>query len=230
MKTSNLRIFLFYIAIAIWTISIGLIMLPFALLSRNTAIKTCYIWSKISLIIIKIILKITYDINGTENIPNQNCIIASNHQSAFETIFFLAYFKDPIFILKKELFYLPIIGIYCLKAGMIFIDRKKPIASIKELKTKLSDKNPRKIIIFPEGTRIKYNTKVKFKTGIYLIANSLKLNIIPTAHNAGKYWPKGFQNKKQGQVITRFLSKLSYQNDKNNLIKTLENNIYSSIK
>ena len=62
----------------------------------------------------------------------------------------------------------------------------------QKLKAKLSDKNPRKIIIFPEGTRVRYNTKSKFKTGIYLIANSLKLDIIPAAHNAEKYWPKGF--------------------------------------
>ena len=94
MQTSNFRIALFYITIAIWTIAIGLTMLPFALISKKIAIKTSYIWSKISLIIIKITLKITYEINGIKNVPSKNCIIASNHQSAFETIFFLAYFKS----------------------------------------------------------------------------------------------------------------------------------------
>jgi 1-acyl-sn-glycerol-3-phosphate acyltransferase len=230
MKTNIYRIFLFYFIIAIWTIFIGIFMLPFALISRRISIKTSYYWAVISLKIIKFFLKISYEVNGSDNIPDKSCIIASNHQSAFETILFLAYLKDPIFILKKELMFLPIIGFYCIKSGMIFIDRSKPIGAIKKLKKSLLNQSHRKIIIFPEGTRIKYNHKSKFKSGIYLIANSLKLNIVPTSHNAGKFWPKGFLGKHQGIITTSFLTKISYKTEKNNLIKSLENNIYSSIK
>jgi 1-acyl-sn-glycerol-3-phosphate acyltransferase len=204
-------------------------MMPISLISKKYAMYVSYIWAKYLVILIKVILKINYTVEGSDNIPKENCVIASNHQSAWETIFYLYYFKNPIFILKKELFYLPVIGFYCKRTGMVFIDRRKALESVKNLKKSFARAPNRKIIIFPEGTRVKYSNKVKFKSGVHFLSSNLKLRIIPSAHNAGKYWPKGMFNKKSGTVTIKFLSGLDQIDDKKNLIKTLENKIYSSI-
>jgi len=230
MNIGIIRTFLFYLCLTGWTIIIGIGMLPLAIINRDYAIYTSYIWAKYSIKLVKLILKINYRLQGEDNIPIGNCIIASNHQSAWETIFFLYYFKNPIFILKKELFYLPIIGLYCKRIGMVFIDRKKPHNAIKKLKKSFAKEDDRKIIIFPEGTRVSYMKKSAFKSGITFISKNLGLSIIPSAHNAGKFWPKGFGSKSPGTIKIKFLTPIAYFGDKNNLIKTLENNIYSSIE
>ena len=83
--------------------------------------------------------------------------MASNHQSAWETFFFTFLFDDPIFILKKELRFIPIMSWYFKKLGFIFIDRSKGLNSLKHIINsikKLKDKSPKTFIIFPEGTRL----------------------------------------------------------------------------
>ncbi|MBL6784689.1 MAG: 1-acyl-sn-glycerol-3-phosphate acyltransferase [Rickettsiales bacterium] len=224
----KIRSILFYATLSLWTIFIGILMLPFAMLSKKYAVSTSYQWSKYTLFLCKHILGIDYKIDGVDKVSHESCIICSNHQSAWETIFFLYYFRNPIFILKKELFYLPIIGYYIKRLGMIFIDRDKPIESIKKIKKSIKNNN-QKIVIFPEGTRIKYKNRGKFKSGVFFIAKTLKLPIIPNAHNAGKFWPKGMFGKKSGVITSRFLDPVNNFEDKNKLIKSLENNIYSSI-
>ena len=72
--------------------------------------------------------------------------------------------------------------------------------------------------------KIEANLKVAF-----FFAKTLKLPIIPIAHNAGKFWPKGMFGKKSGVITSRFLDPVNNFEDKNKLIKSLENNIYSSI-
>ena len=61
---------------------------------------------------------------GEENIPNTPFIIASKHQSIWDTIFFTAYFSDAAMVLKKILIYLPAYGWHAVKAKMIWVDRK----------------------------------------------------------------------------------------------------------
>ena len=229
-KIINLKIYIFYLLLSLNTIFIGLIFLPLAIFSRYFAIKCGYFWAYFSLKIIKYCLNIDYKINNSEIIPKKSSFIVSNHQSAYETIFYLYYFKDPIFLLKKELKYLPVIGFYCWRMGMVFIDRKKPTKAIKEISKNISLITNRKIIIFPEGTRIKYGEKRKFKNGIFSFSQKINIPITPVAHNAGKFWPKGFYNKTSGVVIFNFLDNYQKNNNKIDFIKNLEQLIFKNIK
>ena len=80
-------------------------------------------WIKFCLIIF---LSVKIEIKGKENIPeNSNFLIASLHQSLFETFFLQVIFNSPIFILKKELLKIPIFGWHLKKIGSISIDRNK---------------------------------------------------------------------------------------------------------
>ena len=93
---------------------------------------------------------------GEENIPNTPFIIASKHQSIWDTIFFTAYFSDAAMVLKKILIYLPAYGWHAVKAKMIWVDRKAKGKALKQLlkMAKECSKNNRPIVIFPEGTRV----------------------------------------------------------------------------
>ena len=102
-------------------------------------------------------------------------LIAANHQSVFDTIFFLKEFDKVIYVVKKELMFIPIYGWYALRLGNIFVNRKERIKSVKNISEKVYsylNKNY-KVIIFPEGTRQIENKIGEMKPGIYAIQKVL---------------------------------------------------------
>ena len=118
--------------------------------------------------------KIKHRIEGLENIPNETVLVASKHQSAFETFALFYYLKDCFFVHKKELFMIPIFGQYLFKSSMVAINRsggtKTMRKMISDVKKKLDDGSS--IIIFPEGTRKKPKEKTDYKTGFIGIYNN----------------------------------------------------------
>ncbi|MAV82004.1 MAG: 1-acyl-sn-glycerol-3-phosphate acyltransferase [Pelagibacteraceae bacterium] len=121
-------------------------------------------------------------------------LYASKHQSIFETVYFNSLFYNPVYILKKELLNIPLFGTYLKKLGMIAIDRKQGIKSLKLVNyqaAKLIDHRP--IVIFPEGTRTSFGDQPDLKPGIYSMYKNLNRPVIPIALNTGKFWPKSNQ-------------------------------------
>ena len=121
-------------------------------------------------------------------------LYASKHQSIFETVYFNSLFYNPVYILKKELLNIPLFGTYLKKLGMIAIDRKQGIKSLKLVNyqaAKLIDH--RTIVIFPEGTRTSFGDQPDLKPGIYSMYKNLNRPVIPIALNTGKFWPKSNQ-------------------------------------
>ena len=142
------------------------------------------------------ILKINYELIGLENIQREKFfLLASNHQSAWETYFFSFFFNKSVFVLKKELRKVPLMSLYFDKLGFIFIDRDKGFKSIKQIINSVTflkkKKGVKTLIIFPEGTRTKINENGEINTG-FAIHKILKIPILVLKHNAGRYW----QNKK----------------------------------
>ena len=84
-------------------------------------------WSKAILILLKNILNIKIHFNNKYLEEHKGLIIAANHQSAFDTIFFLAAFDKTIYIIKKELIFIPVYGWYAMRLGNVFINRRKKI-------------------------------------------------------------------------------------------------------
>ncbi len=189
-----LRSIFFNISFILWSVVFSLSALFVIALPSSCTVKIAQIWSKFSLILLKYICNIDYHITGTENLPkDKHYIIASKHQSAWETVTFQALFYPSIFLFKKEILYIPFFGLAVYKSGSIPVNRghgnKKMIMDlIKAFNKKLANKN---IIIFPEGTRTLPNSTPDYKSGLSLITKGVKGGIvIPVAINSGKYWPK----------------------------------------
>src|SRR4029077_15587790 len=70
---------------------------------------------------------------GTENIPQGACIVACKHQSAWETFALYTVLEDPIYILKRELMWIPLFGWYTWKAGLIPVDRSAGMAALARM-------------------------------------------------------------------------------------------------
>ena len=156
---------------------------------------------------LKYIMATKIEIKGTENIiNNQKYFIVCSHQSIFETFFLQTIFKNPVFILKKELLRIPLFGWYLKKMGCISVDRNKISKENLNFSADVSKviKNTNKtLIIFPQGTRKSFDDRSKFKKGFARIYNELKIACLPIAVNSGKVWPKN------GRLISNQLIKVS---------------------
>ena len=179
---------------------IGTIFLPF---SFHIRYKFINFYSILNLWVLKHLCHIDYRVEGKENIPDEPCIIFSKHQSALETMMVQRVFPPLTFVVKRELLFLPFFG-WGLKAlNPIAIDRKAGRKAIFHIVNQGIDRLKKGIwiVIFPEGTRSKPGTKIKYKLGGAILAAKSGYKVVPVAHTAGEYWPKGFFSRQTGTIV-----------------------------
>jgi len=219
---------LFYFFLYIWTIFLGIIFIPFLFLQKEKLYKPAYMWIKGIFFLLKIICNITYRVSGNKNIPDEEAfIIASKHQSAFETLLLFSMFQKAIFIHKYELFFIPIFGLYLKKISMVAINRLGKSSALKKMlddsKKKISEGHS--LIIFPEGTRKIPGAKPDYKPGVAGIYKELHCDVLPVALNSGLYWPKNSFTIKPGEIIIEFLPVIKKGLNKKDFIEKLEKTI-----
>ena len=164
--------------------SIILLLFP-----RKYILYSLKLWSNYLSILLFIIFRINYRIEG--QFPKSQVIYAIQHQSVWETIILADQLPGiQAIIMKKELINIPIIGWLFRHSGAVPLDRGKKIQSMRSL-LKESEKAINRgdnLIIYPQGTRIKPGEKGKFLPGVYAIYNHLNLPVVPIALNSGKFW------------------------------------------
>ena len=172
-------------------------------------------------------------VKGKENIIlNQKFFIASSHQSMFETFYLQTLFNSPIFILKKELLFIPLFGWYLKKIGSISIKRNKVSKGNLDFYENISQAvsiTNRPIIIFPQGTRVLPNERPPFKKGASKIYEKLKISCQPIAINSGYVWPKTGINRSHKSITISILKPISADLSTDEFLKILEDNIYSEL-
>ncbi|MDB0064082.1 1-acyl-sn-glycerol-3-phosphate acyltransferase [Gammaproteobacteria bacterium] len=143
----------------------------------------------------RLVCGVRYEIQGLEKIPEQSCVIMSNHQSTWETLAFPGIFPTLTWVIKKELLALPFFGWGIGGTQPIALDRKAGkralIELVKDGRKKLA--LGRFVLLFPEGTRMPFEKPGKLKAGGFLLATKAGVPVLPVAHDAGRLWPsKGF--------------------------------------
>jgi len=149
-------------------------------------------WAKMNMAFLRWFCKLNYEIKGKENIPDEASLVISNHQSTWETMSFQHFLPNQLWVMKKELFRIPIFGWGLALMSPIAIDRsagKKAIDQIVE-QGEIKLNQGRWVVVFPEGTRISPGVESKYKMGAFIFASRITHPVVPIAHNAGEYWPK----------------------------------------
>ena len=229
LKSLIFNIFLYAGLVTIFILAIPTLFLPdkFTLFFGRLSAK--YI-----VFLLKIILNTKVVFHGLVNLKKvDHFFVASAHQSMFETFALQIPLASPIFILKKELLKIPLFGHYLKKIGSIEIVRgtttKENLDFFDKIKSRI-EKQKRPLLIFPQGTRVKFDEQPPFKKGVGRIYNSLNLPCIPVALNTGKIWPKSSFMKYPGDIHISFLNPIMPGKDKNDFVKEIEEKIYSEIK
>ena len=178
----------------------GTLFLPFSFHVRYWFIN---FYSVLNLWVLKYLCNIDYRVEGLDNIPDEACIIFSKHQSALETMMVQRIFPPLTFVVKRELLWLPFFGWGLRSIDPIAIDRKSGRKAIGQIVEQGIERLKRGIwiVIFPEGTRSKPGTKLPYKKGGAILASKSGHKVIPVAHTAGEFWPKGFFSRQTGTIV-----------------------------
>ena len=218
------RSIIFYVILSLWTITMGTICLPFLFVSNSYIRKPINLWILGIFKLLEIICNITHEVRGGENIPKYSVLIASKHQSAFETLALFLHIENSFFIHKKQLFYIPIFGQYLQKFNMISINRSEGIKAMRKIlnQAKFKISSGFSIIIFPEGTRTKPGDQASYKSGFVGIYNEVNSKILPVAVNSGLYWPKHTFIKTSGKIIIKILKPIPAKLKKDEVLEKIE--------
>jgi 1-acyl-sn-glycerol-3-phosphate acyltransferase len=153
--------------------------------------------------LLRVICGIRMEVRGAENIPKEPCIVMCKHQSAWETFALQTVFPPQVWVLKRELLWLPFFGWGLAATSPIAIDRSKGKQAIKQLLEQGRDRLARGfcVVIFPEGTRMPYGVRGKYKIGGAMLGVSTGALVVPVAHNAGKFWGRKAFLKHPGTIV-----------------------------
>ena len=223
-----LRSLFFYLLFYTWTIFYFVVFSQVRFFSKNFTIKIAELWSVSVMKLASWILLIDYEVEGEENIPDKPFIIASNHQSVWETFFLPVIFTRSVFILKKNLRNIPIFRNYFKKLGFIYVDKENAFSSMKSLLKSASDRINRgvySIIIFPEGTRVKPGEKKKLSSGVSAIYKNLSIPVLPVKLNSGEFWLNKKFIKKRGKILVKIYKPIMPGLNKEVFMKKLEEKI-----
>ncbi|MBL8631365.1 MAG: 1-acyl-sn-glycerol-3-phosphate acyltransferase, partial [Rhodospirillaceae bacterium] len=127
-----LRSWIYEVVFIVWIALVAIVGIP-GLVSRRSALGVVRFWVRTNTWLARVICGITFRVEGRENIPDGPCIIAAQHQSSFETYALFAEIDRPVFVLKKELMWIPIIGWYISATGLVPIDRGAGAAAMRRM-------------------------------------------------------------------------------------------------
>ncbi|TPW17815.1 MAG: 1-acyl-sn-glycerol-3-phosphate acyltransferase [Halothiobacillaceae bacterium] len=167
-----LRSLVFFIGQAVSVVAVamvGLLLFPLPFEIRYRVISR---WALFNLWWLKVTCHLSFEVEGREHIPDKAAIVFCKHQSTWETLALQAILPPQIWLLKRELLWIPFFGWGLALLEPIAIDRKAGREAIKQLinqgKKRLSD--GRWVIIFPEGTRVPPGEHREFKLGGAMLA------------------------------------------------------------
>jgi len=203
-----LRSLLFNIAFYLWTAAILILGLPVLLFAYPATYAFGRLWVRVSLWLLRTIVGLDHRVIGLEHCKaHRQAIYAVKHQSAWDTLVFALYLKLPAYVLKRELLYLPLFGLYLLRGGMIPVDRQGQASALKRMlnAARARRQQGRDLLIFPEGTRVAPGQHRPYHPGVAALYGHLDLPVVPVALNSGLFWGRRAFNKMPGRITVEFL-------------------------
>ena len=170
--------------------AIAVLGAPILLLPRWAVVAWSRLWIRFVLGWLSLTCGLTHRVTGLENLPAGPAIIASKHQSSWETMSYTLLFDDAAIVLKRELLFIPIVGWAMARAGNIAVERGEGARALRGLLRQARAKvaEGRSILIFPEGTRVAVGDERPYQVGTAALYRQLGVPVVPVALNSGLFW------------------------------------------
>lgn len=188
---------------------IGLVFAPWAILSPAGARAACKSYCRWCIWTARWMLGLTAEVRG--EIPQGEVLVAAKHQSFFDVMLIFNALPAGKFIMKRELLYTPIIGLYGKRLGCVPVARGKRGAAIGKMlaEVRAGRALPGQLIIYPQGTRVAPGDHKPYKVGTAILYEELGQPCVPAATNVGLCWPRKGILRKPGHVVVEFLPEMA---------------------
>ena len=222
-----LRSLLFDCVFYLWTALLSVFALPALLVSQRATLWICELWASVSLLLLRLIVGLSYEVRGKHHLPKGAVIVAIKHQSTWETIALWVLLENPAIVLKQSLASIPVFGWYMRRGHAIVIDRDAGPKALKPMvaAARVAAADGRPIAIFPEGTRTPTGARPAYQPGVAALYAQLGLPIVPVALNSGLFWGRRSFLKRSGTVLVEFLPPIEPRLDRRQVMAELERRI-----
>jgi len=217
---------LFYLNLLVYFIA----AIPTFFLPYRAIVAFAKAWGRTSLWLVRAVCGIEVEWIGLEKIPAGPLIVASKHQSVWETFGLLTLFRDPTFIVKRELMWIPFFGWYIWKANMIAVDRGARTQALVDMteQARVELSRDRQLVIFPEGTRRAPGAEPAYKFGVAHLYAETGVPCLPVALNSGLVWGRRSFLRYPGTVRVEILDPIPPGLSRAEFFQRLKNDIESA--
>jgi 1-acyl-sn-glycerol-3-phosphate acyltransferase len=183
---------------------LAIVYAPYALVSRDGAFAAAHAWCRYVRWAARVICNLRTEIRGVP--PTDEVLIAAKHQSFLDIILIFSAVPRGKFIMKRELVWAPILGLYALRMGCVPVARGKRGAAIDKMKRDVAKgtAEPGQLIIYPQGTRVAVDAVKPYKKGSGILYEQLGQPCVPVATNVGHFWPRRGFLRKPGTAVVEF--------------------------
>jgi 1-acyl-sn-glycerol-3-phosphate acyltransferase len=204
LKARSLLFNLLFYTILLVLMIVGL---PAMLGGRRGVIALARLWGAVSVRLLETICGLRVEYRGVENIPRGAVLIAAKHQSFLETFALLKYAPDFAIILKRQLTYIPLFGLYLIVSQQIAIDRTRGRQALQQI---IAATRPvlaagRQVFIYPEGTRRPPGAPPNYKHGVTALYAETGVSCLPVAVNTGLFWRRRSFLRRPGVAVIEYL-------------------------
>jgi 1-acyl-sn-glycerol-3-phosphate acyltransferase len=186
----------------------GVLGAPLALWSVDGAYRVCKAYCRVIFWLLRVICGLRVEIRGT--VPRDEVLVAAKHQSFLDIMMIAHALPRPKFIMKKELKWAPILGLYALRIGSTPVnrgERGKAMKAMVEHAGRATE--PRQLVIYPQGTRVAPGARPPFKVGAGVLYHRLGEPCVPVATNAGVFWGRRSPYRRPGLAVLEFLDPIA---------------------
>ncbi len=184
----------------------GILFAPLAIWSVNGAYWAMKTYCKTVFWYLRIICGLKVEIRG--EIPRGDVIVCAKHMSFLDVMMLMNYLPRAKFIMKRELVFAPVIGLYALRIGATAVARGKKGSAVKKMVSDLGEKQQKdagQTVIYPQGTRVLPGAVKPYKVGAGVLYDRFALDCIPAATNTGVFWARRSPYRKPGVAVMEFL-------------------------
>ncbi|WP_334164396.1 lysophospholipid acyltransferase family protein [Phenylobacterium sp.] len=219
---SLLYVALFYL----WTAVIAVAATPILLGPARWTLAMFHFWGR-GVVAMLAICGIRVEVRGREHIPKGPALVAPKHQCMLDVFAQFTWLPASVFVMKKELNWIPWFGWYAAKVGTIDIDRSGHSTALKNMvrRAKALFAKNRQVVIFPEGTRGEPGVKGDYKPGIAALYRELDVPVYPVATNSGVHWPAHGFLRRPGTIVFEYLEPIPPGLKRAEFMRTLEERI-----
>lgn len=188
---------------------IGVIGAPLALWSVDGAYAVCRAYCRAAFFCLRVVCGLKVEVRG--EVPAGEVLVAAKHQSFLDILIIFEALPRAKFIMKKELRWAPILGLYALRIGSTPVNRGDRSKAMKAMVEHAGEaKEPRQLVIYPQGTRVAPGARLAFKVGAGVLYNRMGIPCVPVATNAGVFWGRRSWYRRPGLAVVEFLDPIAW--------------------